>query len=98
METGLPKQERVQRLEDALLVPANEGDEDPFRADAGCVSRRESDERPDEGGGRQWPVAPRARMIVASDLGESKARVGEIGRSSKGGRGGGKKLRKYQAL
>ena len=35
---------------------------------------------------------PGARLMVASNLGESKARVGEIGRSSKGGRGGGKKL------
>ena len=42
--------------------------------------------------GRKWPVDPGARLMVASNLGESKARVGEIGRDSKGGRGGGKKL------
>ena len=37
-------------------------------------------------------MAPGARLMVAGDLGESKARVGETGRNSKGGRGEGKKL------
>ena len=39
METGLPTQERVQRLEKALLEPADEGDEDAFRAGEGDVGR-----------------------------------------------------------
>ena len=42
--------------------------------------------------GQEVAVAPGARLMVANNLGVSKARVGEIGRSSKGGRGGGKKL------
>ena len=92
MEIGLPKQERVYGLEYALPVPGDEGDVDSFRAGDGGVVRREGNRCPDDGGDRKWPVDLCARMMVASNLGESKARVGEMGRNSKGGRGAGKKL------
>ena len=92
MEIGLPEQERVYGLEYALPVPADEGDVDSFRAGDGGVVRREGNRCPDDGGDRKWPVDLCARVMVASNLSESKARVGEMGRNSKGGRGAGEKL------